>query len=149
MQIAPARRAQTQSAPWFIQQGTSLARSGNIPSAVKSFQTAFDRDPNLETDSQIWNSLCWFGNLEGSAPDVLFACKKAIELAPEHGGHRDSRGVAKVLTGDINGAIEAFEAFVLWTDNDEQRQQRQSWIQSLQANQNPFTPDVLESFKDQ
>ena len=149
LDVDPSRRAQTQSAPFFIQQGASLAQSGDIPNAIESFQSALSRDPNLKVDPNSWNGLCWGGSLAGYAQDVLFACEKAVELTPQDGGILDSRGLARALTGDFRGAIADFEAFIAWTDDSERKAQRQAWIQALQAGQNPFTPDVLESLKDQ
>ncbi len=149
LDVDPSRRAQTQSAPFFIQQGASLAQSGDIPNAIESFQSALSRDPNLKVDPNSWNGLCWDGSLAGYAQDVLLACEKAVELTPQDGGILDSRGLARALTGDFRGAIADFEAFIAWTDDSERKAQRQAWIQALQAGQNPFTPDVLESIKDQ
>lgn len=57
--------------------------------------------------------------------------------------------MARVLTGDYEGAISDFEFFIEQTEIEEQKAQRQAWIQSLQAGENPLTPDVLESIKDQ
>jgi len=41
--------------------------------------------------------------------------------------------------------IEDFQAFVDWTDNEEAKAERQSWIKALQAGENPFTPEVLDT----
>ena len=75
----------------------------------------------------------------------MFACEKAVALAPKHGEIRDSRGLARALTGNTQGAIEDFQAFVDWTNNDEQRLQRQGWIDALRAGENPFTEVEIKS----
>lgn len=149
LQFDPSRRAQTQSAPFFIQQGNRSVELGDIAAAIESFQTALSINPNVDTYFESWNSLCRSGSLSGYAQDVLFACEKAVELASQNGAYRDSRGLARALTGDFSGAIADFEAFVAWTDGSELIVQRQSWIQALQADQNPFTPDVLEALKNE
>ena len=79
----------------------------------------------------------------GHAAEVMAACEQAVALAPDHGDIRDSRGLARALTGDVAGAIDDFEAYVAWTGNDRSRAQRQDWIDALRAGQNPFTPELL------
>ena len=91
--------------------------------------------------------MCWFGSLLGHAAEVMAACEQAVALAPDHGGIRDSRGLARALTGDVAGAIDDFEAYVAWTGNDRGRAQRQGWIAALRAGQNPFTPELLERLR--
>jgi regulator of sirC expression with transglutaminase-like and TPR domain len=75
----------------------------------------------------------------------MFACEKAVALAPEDGEIRDSRGVARALTGDKQGAIEDFQAFIKRSDNNELKAQRQGWIDALKAGKNPLTPDEMKS----
>ena len=148
LDINPFSRAQKQSAPFWVQQGANLTQAGDILGAIENFQKALQLDPTLSTDSQPWNSLCWFGSLAGYAQNVLFACEKAVELAAENGGYRDSRGLARALTGDIDGAIQDFQAFLDWGQgwNNEWRQE---WIRALKAGQNPFTPDTLEALRNE
>ena len=38
----------------------------------------------------------------------MAACEQAVELEPDHGGYRDSHGLARALTGDYPGAIVDF-----------------------------------------
>jgi Flp pilus assembly protein TadD len=38
----------------------------------------------------------------------MSACEKAVALAPKNGEFRDSRGIARALTGNKQGAIEDF-----------------------------------------
>ncbi|MEO1067611.1 MAG: tetratricopeptide repeat protein [Cyanobacteria bacterium J06638_6] len=77
----------------------------------------------------------------------MFACEKAVALAPEHGGIIDSRGLARALTGDTQGAIADFQAFVEWTNNEDSKAQRQEWIEALKQGENPFTPELLEDLR--
>jgi len=55
-----------------------------------------------------WGYLCWFGSLLGHAKDVMDACERGVELDPDNGGIRDSRGLARALIGDYKGAIEQY-----------------------------------------
>ncbi|MCG8368194.1 MAG: hypothetical protein MJA27_33290, partial [Pseudanabaenales cyanobacterium] len=79
------------------------------------------------------------------AEKVIFACEKAIALNPQNGDIIDSRGLARALTGDTQGAIADFKVFVAWTSEEDSKAQRQAWIEALEQGENPFTPEVLES----
>ena len=76
-----------------------------------------------------------------------------VALAPEDtkGPYRDSRGLARALTGDNPGAVEDFKAFVDWAKKDtgyeELRRKRESWIEALQSGKNPFDKATLEALK--
>ena len=59
----------------------------------------------------------------------------------------DSRGLARALTGDIEGAIIDFQVYVEWTSNKEEKTQGQEWIKALQAGENPFTDELLKELK--
>ena len=101
-----------------------------------------------EISANDWNGLCWNGSLNGYASDVIFACEKAVALAPNDGAIRDSRGLARALTGDFDGAIEDFQAYIDLADSpDEMKNQRREWIEALERGENPFTEEVLESLR--
>jgi hypothetical protein len=104
---------------------------------------------NVYISADSWNTLCWDGSLQGYTKQVMFACEKAVALAPNKGHYRDSRGVARALTGNTKGAIEDFQAFIAWTDNKEYKSQRQRWVNALRAGQNPFTPEEIKSLLNQ
>ncbi|MEH2235126.1 tetratricopeptide repeat protein [Nostoc sp.] len=64
------------------------------------------------------------------------------------GNIQDSRGLARALTGNTKGAVEDFEAYIKSTDNaNENKAQRQSWINALNAGENPFTPEELNKLR--
>lgn len=79
----------------------------------------------------------------------MSACEQATILAPEHGGFRDSRGLARALTGNVDGAMADFQAFISWTEDVEQRSKRQGWIDDLRAGKDPFTPEELDDLRRQ
>jgi tetratricopeptide (TPR) repeat protein len=127
-----------------VEEGVKLAQEGKIKEAIASYTQAQKLDPTLEISANSWNSLCWLGSLHQKATQVMNACEKAVNLKPEDGGIRDSRGLARALTGDTAGAIEDFQAFIEWINNDNDKAKRQRWINELRAGKNPFTPEELE-----
>jgi len=113
---------------------------------------ALDADtPGLIT-AEDWNSLCWQGSLAGYAAELLPACDRAVALDPTNGGIRDSRGLARALTGDLAGAAADFAAFIDWAADTKyaaQIPQREAWIAALQAGQNPFDAATLAKLRQQ
>ena len=112
---------------------------------------ALQLDPTAVPNND-WNGVCWEGALDGQAAVVIRACDLAVERAGNEDrihGFRDSRGLARALRGNNQGAIEDFEFFIEHTDNAEQKSQRQAWVSALKAGKNPFTPEVLESLRGQ
>ncbi|MGB3511199.1 MAG: WD40 repeat domain-containing protein [Microcoleaceae cyanobacterium] len=55
----------------------------------------FDRAQKLESDvensASDWNKLCWEGSMNEKTKKVMFACEKAVQLAPNNGLIRNSR----------------------------------------------------------
>jgi regulator of sirC expression with transglutaminase-like and TPR domain len=77
----------------------------------------------------------------------MFACEKAVKLAPTVGWIVDGRGLARVLMGNVEGAIKDFDKFVEWTNNEEEKAQRKGWIESLKKGENPLTDEVLKELR--
>jgi tetratricopeptide (TPR) repeat protein len=138
---------------FLIMAGERYARQGNIDEAIASFTEAQVLDPSLEIPAVSWNTLCWFGGLWGYAADVIDACERAVELAPESGAFLDSRGLAKALLGDYSGAIEDFRIFVEWTKQngtyEVYGQQREAWITELEEGRNPFDEATLSALREE
>ncbi|MCH2047616.1 MAG: tetratricopeptide repeat protein [Trichodesmium sp. ALOHA_ZT_67] len=126
--------------------GDELVKKGKVKEAIASYQKAEKIDPN-QISAFTWDILCWYGSLYQKAADVMFACEKAVALSPKDGDIIDSRGLARALTGDIEGAIADFQAYVDWTSNEEKKAQRQEWIKALQAGENPFTDKLLKELR--
>ena len=130
-----------------------MARQGDIRQAIAKFSAAQKNDPNLEIDAHSWNYLYWFGKLGGFATDVLKACERAVALATDDGGNRDSRGLALALTGEYPGTIEDFRRYLDWGlkngQPEERIRQRQDWIRTLLANRNPFNAETLKPLWEQ
>jgi WD40 repeat protein len=77
------------------------------------------------------NNLCWFGTLAGQGKRVMSFCQQAVDMDQDNGMIRDSRGLARMCTGETAGAREDFHAFVAWTKNTLERDERQKWIAAL------------------
>ncbi len=104
------------------------------------------------------NELCWSESLDGNVLQVFSYCERAVMLNPTDPMIRDSRGLARALKGDFEGAIEDFQFFVDFFIDDsslgpekynELLGQRRQWIMDLKAGKNPFTPQLLEMLKQQ
>jgi WD40 repeat protein len=125
--------------------GEMLARQGDIEKAIAAYAEAQKLGSTIAISATFENSLCWWGSLLGHAADVMKACETAVKKDPENAIFRDSRGLARALTGDFVGAIEDFQAFVDWTANEERKAKRQRWIDALRAGDNPFIDEEIES----
>jgi tetratricopeptide (TPR) repeat protein len=151
--LDPEKEARRLATSGLVDKGRELAKQGAIREAMAAFEAAQASDSNLEIDGDAWNALCWFGSLEGFATDVMAACERAVALEPDHGNIRDSRGVARALTGDYPGAINDFQRYLEWSpengQSEEHIRQRQDWIRMLQANQNPFNKELLKLLRNQ
>ncbi|HNS04319.1 MAG TPA: hypothetical protein PKM78_18275 [Anaerolineae bacterium] len=84
------------------------------------------------------NALCWFGALRGAAVAVIEICETlpdaSAKLDPATlAAYRDTRGLARALTGEVEGAIDDFEYFAGNGDDSYQRQQRARWAARLRA----------------
>ena len=102
----------------------------------------------VSSSAQIPNSVCWWGTLYGLAEEVYSTCETAVRRRPDASTYRDSRGVARAVLGDLEGAAEDFEALVA-DDKVEKatRDLRKEWLESLRAGRNPIDQGVLEQLK--
>ncbi len=126
------------------------ALAGDEATAAAGFREAVQLALGT-SDAYVNNSICWHGSLDGFAEIVLPACDRAAELWPEDGNVRDSRAVARALTGDFPGAIEDFERFLRWAEEaglDERLiRKREVWLAELRANRNPFDRETLKGLR--
>jgi WD40 repeat protein len=143
IQLDSSRETKVHVAERVIQGATVMARAGKIGQAVAGYKAALEFDPELRVSPSDLNSLCWWGSLYGQAADVLDACEKAVALYPENWQIRDSRGLARALTGHTDGAIEDFRVFVDSMQDVARRAERQRYVDALRAGRNPFTPEEL------
>ncbi|NEO96896.1 MAG: ribosome assembly protein 4, partial [Moorea sp. SIO3G5] len=154
LELEPEIKAkQLAAAAAKVEQGEQLAKQGEITKALSLYKEAQQLDPNLEINANSWHEICWFGSLHGYAADVIDACEKAVAKASKNvlfsnikSRFKQSRGLARALTGDTAGAISDFQEFVDWTGNDKWKAERQKWIDELRAGKNPFTEEVLKVY---
>ncbi|MFP4102832.1 MAG: ribosome assembly protein 4, partial [Coleofasciculus sp.] len=135
------------AAEGWINQGKKQVREGEVKEALTAYDKAQTIDPTWQISAQSWNILCRYGSLHAKAVVVMQACENAVTLAPTNNAFRDSRGLARALTGDNQGAIEDFQAYIKWADSqiyEEQIKQRQGWIDALKAGKNPFTEEEID-----
>ncbi len=130
--------------------GAFFEREDNPKYAMAAYSSALAFDSTLTFGNYygpwFWNALCWTGSSTGHAAEVLPACERAVALTEDFQWWvRDSRGLARALTGDVQGAIEDFEGSVgKWSD-ERRSQQREGWLDALRRGENPFTPEVLRA----
>lgn len=128
----------------YLWRGDAYAKQDNFSLAKADYEQVLLLVPDY---ASAYNSLCWYGSLLGQAAEVLAACDQAVELEPDSGSYRDSRGLARALTGDYPGAVEDFQFFIEWLKAIEQYEpggyDREAWIAALEAGQNPFDQATL------
>jgi WD40 repeat protein len=131
-----------------LAQADGLAGMGDVGGASAAYEQAVGLV--LEGNSAaLSNEVCWHGSLHRFAEVVLPACEHAVALHSEDGRYRDSRGLARVMLGDRQGALEDFEFYLAqlksgkWLDTEYRQQLREAWIEALRAGQDPFDEDTL------
>jgi len=133
----------------MLSKGINYAEKAEIHHAIDAYNQSQTIDPTIEISAYSWNILCKIGSLNGYAADVLFAGEKAVNLSSEYKGYQDSRGLARALMGDLDSALTDFQT-VLDSDvlSDPQKARRARWVKALQADENPFNPEELESLRE-
>ncbi|MCG8362539.1 MAG: hypothetical protein MJA27_04290 [Pseudanabaenales cyanobacterium] len=162
-----------------LEDGLNALNEDRFETALRRFTIAQRLDPDIDITARQWESLCWRIMTDGIAdswdelktvisiawfeinriqqhltdkeiPVFLGACDAAVNRNPNHGGYRDSRSLARALTGDTTGAIEDFQAYIDWSGSPPRRKrQRQEWIEALEAGDNPFTDDLLKQLREE
>lgn len=146
MEFDPEIKARQIRANFLLSEGERLVIQGKVRDAVDVFEEVEEIAPNFQITADSWLLLCKQGSLYDYARDVLFACENAVELG-ETGYYRDGLGLAMMLSGRADEAIEEFQSFVdYWDEVKElspdqesfnfgtiQSQRRQRWIQTLKA----------------
>ncbi len=124
-----------------------LRRMSREEEAVENVELAV-RVAIWNTHGTATNNVCWFGSLAGFAAEVMSACEHAVRQQPDYADFRDSRGLARALLGDFEGAIADFQSFV---DAEERAPeviaQRREWIRLLEAGTNPFDEKTLADLR--
>jgi hypothetical protein len=88
--------------------------------------------------------LCrWSILLIGDGKRALPVCETAVELLPDMMAI-DSRGMARALTNDWKGALSDFGKSADYLTDQHWRKEHAEWIEALQTERNPITPDVRQ-----
>ena len=121
-------------------EGPALKLAGDLISEALAAEDAF-----------VANNACWSMSLAGLARAGLPGCEHAVELDPENWAFLDSRGVARALVGDFEGAVSDLSA-ALAKAGDEwsggAKAQRERWVASLRAGVSPLAGDGLAALRD-
>lgn len=147
--------------PYRVTCPTALLKEADADALTKKVELASKKFRQLvelasqSSDSNLNNSICWYGSLDEFASIVEPACKRAVQLESENGMIRDSRGVARAMMGPEHyaEAIEDFEFFLNWSEHQdseayqEPRVKRKGWIEKLKNRQNPFDPETLRALR--
>ncbi len=145
LRLDPETDARRLAAEALVGKGSLLVRQSKVKDAIAAYTGAEKLHPTLKIPAKPWNTLCWFGSLWKQAGEVMFACERAVQLEPENWRIRESRGVARAMTGNIDGAIEDFQEFIKKTSDPMQKSQRQRWVDVLRAGQDPFTDEEIKT----
>jgi hypothetical protein len=131
-----------------IRQAEQLSRSGAARAAGEAYRQALTWVREVDTPA-LDDTLCGSGGLYGAAELVMPACERAIELLPHFSGYHRDRGMARAATGDLDGAAEDFEAWLVLMGGQaaceedagclESLATWEGWIAELRAGRNPFS----------
>src|SRR5262249_18547252 len=139
LHLDPEAEARRFALEALVRKGRQLVRHGKVKDAIAAYAGAERLDPTLKVPAQSWNDSYWFGSVWRHDGEVMFACERAVELEREDWGIRDSRGVARAMTGDVKGAIEDFQEYIKKSQNIVSKSKRQRWVDALRAGEDPFT----------
>lgn len=90
-----------------MQQGVTLVNRGNLNVADSWFSGIINSEPDF---AEAWNKRATIrfllGDHQGSKQDIL----KVLELEPRHFGALSGLGMIHLQAGDLQGAVQAYEA---------------------------------------
>lgn len=125
--------------------GHAYIRLASYELALADFARAVELAPD---SGRVHNNRCWFGSLLGRVKEVMESCERAVALGPDIPAYRDSRAVARAVSGDYSGAIEDFRLVVevFKSMGDEKRA---FWLRELEAGRDPFDEATLRALLDE
>ncbi len=117
---AEAERLAAQTAANLVEAGLDLVEQGDLAGALANFEQAEKLDGTYQVPARAWHSLCVAGSELGQANQALEACNRAVELEPDNGLYRSSRGAVLLELGDRSGAAADFKFFREWLEQQNQ-----------------------------
>jgi hypothetical protein len=137
-----------------VSKGRELIRAGKASDGINSLkeaQTAFAEARRLGDTREIsvedWSAIGWLGTVWGKASDFLYSCDQAVAANPSLPELRDTRAVARAMTGNFAGAIEDLEIFVKSDKAGALAPRRLRWLEALRKSENPFTSEEIEQLR--
>jgi WD40 repeat protein len=127
-----------------LSEAIAALNQNNIKLAFQKYQKSIALNSQLNISVDNLDKFCRKAALNQFAKEILPVCDTAVKLAPEDGGIRESRALARALTGNFNGAVEDFQKYVEWSNDEEAIAKRKDWIKSLKVGKNPLTPAELK-----
>ena len=132
-----------------------MKKAQYINTSISLYEDAQKRDGS-KIGAYAWNNLCWNGAMllfgKDGAKDtyldsgkeiekkLLTACEQAVRRNRYYGGYRDSRGVVRVLTGDLKGAKKDFNYYVKWAPgrrSPKKIERRKEWVNLIEEGRPP------------
>ena len=105
-----------QQCAWLILRVTrrllDAGDSDEFPILIKLIQEADELNFEMHFTGDDWNRLCKRGCQLGIAKEVVFAGDHAVTAAPYTLSFRETRGIARALSGDAKGAIADLRAHI-------------------------------------
>jgi WD40 repeat protein len=145
------RLKQLMTAPELLEGGKKLVQKGKVQEALVIYTEAQALDHSLVIPPKVWDELCRASILHGyvTNPEILAACDIAVNSEPENRKYRDTRGIARALAGDFEGAIEDFQVYINRSFHQARKAKRKQWIEALQEDKNPFTFENVKKMFDE
>jgi tetratricopeptide (TPR) repeat protein len=93
-----------------FQIGDAYQRAGDTDAAIGQYDQWIEARPKDEKLAFVLNARCWARALAGREPDKALAdCTAALKLKPHTSEILDSRGLACLRLGDLDGAIADYD----------------------------------------
>ncbi len=117
--VYPGAAALRASAPMLVTTGGTLAVDGQIEEALANYtrlKNTIRISTSLPISGTVYAGTAAFGVTERLSPlPVRMRCARPMPIASAN--IRDSHGVSRAQTGDYEGAIDDFSAFIDWASN--------------------------------
>ncbi|MHC4821348.1 MAG: hypothetical protein ACYTDX_06475, partial [Planctomycetota bacterium] len=123
----------------------TLAKDGDFPAALLLADSLTGAGARVR--GATWQSLCWYGLMDGFAEQAAATCDAALAEDSLHVARRSNRAILRALTGDLAGAIADLEYAVEFSDDYEWKIRRERWRAQLKEGKDPFTEEALAELR--
>ena len=134
----------------LVNRGLVHSAIGDMDMSIADLRRAQELDPS---DFNVNNTLCWQLGVQRRPQEALPFCELALQDDPD-GQARDSRGLVYALMGRHADAAAEFRAFLDWTSATAGGEceayyspSRLTWIEQLDAGEDPFDAETLEDLR--